>query len=46
MYTLSQSSLEKMIGVHSNVVNFIKELIKETPFDFKVTCGVRTAEDL
>lgn len=45
MYTLSQTSLEKMIGVHPNVVNFMKELIKESPFDFKVTCGVRTAEE-
>jgi len=45
MFSLSNSSLEKMNGVHPNVVNFIKELIKESPYDFKITCGVRTAEE-
>lgn len=45
MFSLSNSSLEKMNGVHHNVVNFIKELIKESPYDFKITCGVRTAEE-
>ena len=45
MYTLSQTSLDKLKGVHPNLVNFMKELIKESPFDFKITCGVRTAEE-
>ena len=45
MFSLSNSSLEKMNGVHPNVVNFMKELIKESPYDFKITCGVRTAEE-
>lgn len=45
MFNLSDVSLEKMKGVHPNVVNFIKELIKETQYDFKITCGVRTAEE-
>ena len=45
MFNLSNLSLEKMNGVHPNVVNFIKELIKESPYDFKITCGVRTAEE-
>ena len=45
MFSLSNLSLEKMIGVHPNVVNFMKELIKESPYDFKITCGVRTAEE-
>ena len=45
MFSLSNTSLEKMNGVHPNVVNFIKELIKESPYDFKITCGVRTAEE-
>ena len=45
MFNLSDMSLEKMNGVHPNVVNFIKELITESPYDFKVTCGVRTAEE-
>ena len=45
MFSLSNTSLEKMNGVHPNVVNFMKELIKESPYDFKITCGVRTAEE-
>lgn len=45
MFNLSDVSLEKMKGVHQNVVNFMKELIKETPYDFKITCAVRTAEE-
>ena len=44
MFVLSENSLEKLNGVHPNVVNFIKELIKESQYDFKVTCGVRTAQ--
>ena len=45
MFVLSENSLEKLNGVHPNVVNFIKELIKESQYDFKVTCGVRTAQE-
>ena len=45
MYTLSQTSLDKLNGVHINLVNFFKELILISPHDFKITAGVRTAED-
>ena len=45
MFVLSENSLEKLNGVHPKVVSFIKELIKESPYDFKITCGVRTAEE-
>ena len=45
MFNFSKTSLDKMNGVHPNVVNFMKELIKESPYDFKITCGVRTAEE-
>ena len=45
MFVLSENSLEKLNGVHPNVVNFIKELIKESEYDFKVPCGVRTAQE-
>ena len=45
MFSLSNSSLEKMIGVHPNLVNFLKELILISPWDFKITVGVRTAEE-
>lgn len=45
MYVLSQTSLDKLKGVHPNLVNFLKELILISPWDFKVTAGVRTAEE-
>lgn len=45
MFNFSKASLEKMRGVHPNVVNFMNELIEESPYDFKITCGVRTAEE-
>ena len=43
MYTLSQTSLNKLKGVHPNLVNFLKELILISPWDFKITAGIRTA---
>ena len=45
MYALSQTSLDKLKGVHPNLVNFLKELILISPWDFKVTDGVRTADE-
>ena len=45
MYILSQTSLEKLNGVHPNLINFFKELILVSPWDFKITAGVRTAEE-
>ena len=45
MYTLSQTSLDKLEGIHPNLVNFLKELILISPWDFKITAGVRTAEE-
>ena len=45
MYTLSQTSLDKLKGVHPNLVNFMTELIKISPWNFKITAGVRTAEE-
>ncbi|EJG08408.1 hypothetical protein A447_09299, partial [Fusobacterium vincentii ATCC 51190] len=45
MYTLSQTSLDKLKGVHPNLVNFFKELILVSPWDFKITAGVRTAAE-
>ena len=32
-------------GVHPNLVNFMTELIKISPWNFKITAGVRTAEE-
>ena len=31
MYTLSQTSLDKLKGVHPNLVNFLEELILISP---------------
>ena len=45
MYILSQTSLDKLNGVHPNLVNFMTELIKISPWNFKITAGVRTAEE-
>ena len=45
MFVLSQKSLEKLNGVHINLVNFFKELILVSPWDFKITAGVRTAAE-
>ncbi|EAA23202.1 L-alanyl-D-glutamate peptidase [Fusobacterium vincentii ATCC 49256] len=45
MYTLSQTSLDKLNGVHPNLVIFFKELILISPWDFKITAGVRTAAE-
>ena len=45
MFVLSQTSLKKLEGVHPNLVNFLKELILISPYDFKITAGVRTAKE-
>ena len=45
MYTLSETNLKMLKGVHPNLVNFMTELIKISPWNFKITTGVRTAEE-
>lgn len=45
MYTLTETSLKMLKGVHPNLVNFMTELIKISPWNFKITAGVRTAEE-
>lgn len=45
MYTLSETSLKMLKGVHPNLVNFMTELINISPWNFKITAGVRTAEE-
>lgn len=45
MYILSETSLKMLRGVHPNLVNFMTELIKISPWNFKITAGVRTAEE-
>lgn len=41
-YKLSQKSLDKMNGVHPDLVRVIKLAIEITPRDFGITQGVRT----
>ena len=45
MYQFSKASLNKLEGVHQNLVNFMKELILIAPYDFKILRGVSTAEE-
>ena len=44
MYNLSKRSLDTMVGVNPNLVKVIKEAIVNSPFDFMITQGVRTAK--
>ena len=42
MFSFSKASLEKMNGVNSKLINLMKEAIKESPYDFGITEGIRT----
>lgn len=41
-FKLSNRSIEKMAGVHPDLVRVVNEAIKITPIDFGITCGTRT----
>ena len=45
VYSFSQTSLDKMKKVHPKLVEVMKEAIKNSPFDFRITDGARTAEE-
>ena len=45
MYVLSKLSLEKMKNVHPKLVDVIKTAIENSPYDFRITAGARTAEE-
>ena len=45
VYKLSQSSLNKLKGVHPKLVQLVLIAIKTSPIDFCVTCGVRSLAD-
>lgn len=45
MPKFSKSSLEKLKGVHPDLVKVITESIKESPIDFSITSGVRTTAE-
>jgi len=42
MFSFSKASLNKMNGVDSKLINLMKEAIKESPYDFGITEGIRT----
>ncbi len=44
MFSFSKASLDKMNGVNSKLVILMKEAIKSSPYDFKITEGLRTVE--
>ena len=44
-FSFSENSLNKFIGVHPKLVKFMQELIKISPYDFKILAGVRTPEE-
>lgn len=43
-YVLSDASIEKMKGVHPKLIELMKKAISNSPYDFKVVQGLRTAE--
>lgn len=44
MYKLSQKSLDRLKGVHPDLVKVVKKAIEYTPIDFRITEGLRTKE--
>ena len=44
-YSFAQSSLDKMKNVHPKLVEVMKAAITDSPFDFRITDGARTAEE-
>ena len=44
MFSFSKASLDKMNEVNSKLVILMKEAIKNSPYDFKITEGLRTVE--
>ena len=43
-YVLSQKSLDKLAGVHPDLVRVVKRAITLSPIDFRVNEGLRTVE--
>ena len=44
-YSFAQSSLDKMEKVHPKLVEVMKAAITDSPYDFRITDGARTAEE-
>ncbi len=45
MFKFSKSSLQKMKNVHPFVVAIMVDAIKDSPYDFGIDSGIRTAEE-
>lgn len=43
-YVLSDASIEKMKGVHPKLIELMRKAISDSPYDFKIVQGLRTAE--
>ena len=44
MFSFGAKSKERLKGVHPDLVRVIEEAIKESPYDFFITQGLRTLE--
>lgn len=44
MYQFGKRSLDNLVGVHPNLVEVLKASITDSPVDFTITEGVRTAQ--
>ena len=44
-FTLSQRSLDRLEGVHDDMIRVVKKAIDLTKIDFGVICGMRTIEE-
>ncbi|CAM2985476.1 M15 family metallopeptidase [Vibrio neptunius] len=43
-WSLSTRSQARMVGIHRDLKAVVKRAIELSPFDFGITCGLRTAE--
>ena len=44
-FILSQRSVDKLRGVHPDLVRVVHRAIQLTPIDFAITCGTRSQEE-
>jgi peptidoglycan L-alanyl-D-glutamate endopeptidase CwlK len=44
-WKLGKKSLERLAGVKEPLQNVIKSAIVDSPYDFSITCGLRTIEE-
>ena len=45
MFNFGDASLKKVEGVHKDLVKVMKLAITNSPYDFKITQGVRTSAE-